>query len=92
MDSDLIMQCLRDAVGEVNAQRPADQHLAPDPSLALTGPDGLGSLGMLTLVVAAESNLRSAGVSVDLAASLMDGSPPPETLADLADRVRILGG
>jgi acyl carrier protein len=86
---DQILRAIYDVVDELNHQLPPDERMAADPDTVIVGPKAtLDSLGLVNLMVAAESRLR-AELAPDLnltdALAAGPGEPAFRTLGEMAD-------
>ena len=87
-----VLQALFEAVDAVNAQLPRGRRLSRSAETALLGDASpLDSLGLVSLIVAAEEKVEEAfGVSLTLVdeAARPAGESPFQTLSTLADHLR----
>lgn len=89
LDFDTAMAAIRNAVAEINLSRPEDNQLSDDPDAVLFGEGSdLDSLGLVTVVMAAEQNIGDEiGTDVMLAseAAMSRKRSPYRSLRALAE-------
>ena len=95
MTADQVQRIVLEAIETVNLTREADAQVPVSPEAALYGPGApLDSLGLVTLLIAAEDGLRAAGAAVALAddRAMSQTRSPFRSVPTLVDYVLALVG